>query len=314
MRWRRSLPALVAAHVLRTHRRRQQTRKLDAARPVSRAAPSKRQSGAGDSGSPRSRPLERKATHAPDQFARQSPRYDLDLAGLADEQLVVLVQECGNVPARDELICRCNGLKDRLIRGRAALSGLQEADRLDAQQDAVLWILEAIRAYNIGQQVMPRGCCFRTFLYHVLVLRFIDFLRSQRRRRARLVLAGYTFGSLNSPSAPPRDGSSVSPESWGGAAERGMEREELMARLHQELNQLGGLSRELWDLLARGMRSCAIAAALGLSYDAAKRQRRKLIAQPRACLGGEERPRALGWGQAPRKRSCPRPATHNNLR
>src|SRR5262249_56640980 len=89
---------------------------------------------------------------------RLHPRYDLDMARLEDEQLVVLVQECAYVPAREELISRCNGLKDRLIHHLAARTGLQEADRMDAQQDAVLWILEAIREYNTGQQVMPRGC------------------------------------------------------------------------------------------------------------------------------------------------------------
>jgi FixJ family two-component response regulator len=66
-----------------------------------------------------------------------------------------------------------------------------------------------------------------------------------------------------------------------------MERGELMARLHQELDRLGGLARELWDLLVRGMRLRQIAAALGLSYDTAKRQRRQLIARLRACLGEE---------------------------
>ena len=57
-----------------------------------------------------------------------------------------------------------------------------------------------------------------------------------------------------------------------------------MARLHQELGRLGGLAGELWDLLVRGMRLREIAAALGLSYDAAKRQRRKLIARLRGRL------------------------------
>jgi DNA-directed RNA polymerase specialized sigma24 family protein len=142
------------------------------------------------------------------------------MAGLEDEQLVVLVQECGYVPARDELISRCNGLKDRLIRRRAARSGLQEADRMDAQQDAVLWILEAVREYNSGRQFMPRGCRFRTFLYRVLLSRFIDSLRRQRRRQARLRLGGDAFGSPSSP-PPQRDGSREGPESCGGGPLQG---------------------------------------------------------------------------------------------
>jgi RNA polymerase sigma factor (sigma-70 family) len=207
----------------------------------------------------------------PHQSARQYPRNNPDMAGLDDEQLVTLVQECGYVPARDELITRCNCLKDRLIHRQAARSGFQDADRMDAQQDAVLWILEAIRAYDTAQQVTPRVCHFRTFLYQVLLSRFIDLRRRQGRRQARLRTGGYTFGSLSLHSAPQRE----------------MERDELMARLQQELDRLGGRARELWDLLMRGMRLREIAAALDLSYDAVKRQRRKLIAHLRACLGDE---------------------------
>ena len=78
-----------------------------------------------------------------------------------------------------------------------------------------------------------------------------------------------------------------------------MEQDELMARLHQELDRLGGLARELWDLLVRGMRLREVAAALDLSYDAAKRQRRKLIAHLRGCLVKEERPPAPRRGRGP---------------
>jgi RNA polymerase sigma factor (sigma-70 family) len=205
------------------------------------------------------------------QFTRQHPRYDLDLAALEDEQLVVLVQECGYVPARDELISRCTVLKDRFIHWRAARSGLQEADRMDAQQDGVLWILEAIREYDTGQQLLRKGCRFRTYLYRVLLSRFIDVLRRKRRRQARLLLGGYASCSLRSPPAP----------------QRGTERDELMARLHRELERLGGRAPDLWDLLLMGMRLRAIAATLELSYDAAKRLRRKLIAHLRARLGGD---------------------------
>ena len=168
----------------------------------------------------------------PHQSARQHPRHDLDIAGLEDEQLVALVQECGYVPARDELITRYNDRKNWFIHRRAARSGLQDADRMDAQQDAVLWILEAIRAYDTEQQVTPRACHFRSFLYHVLLSRFIDLLRRQGRRQARLRIDGYTFDSLSLPSPPQHNGAPASPpDSWSGDPERGMERDELMARV-----------------------------------------------------------------------------------
>src|SRR5262245_49461551 len=185
----------------------------------------------------------------PRPSAPQPRRYDLDLARLEDEQLVVLAQECGYVPARDELIYRCNCLKDRLIRRHAAHSGLQPADCMDAQQDAVLWIMEAIRLYRTEEQVKPGGCRFRTFLYRVLLSRFADWLRSRRRRQARLRLGGYTFFWPDLPPTLQHQGSPAGPASSGGDPQRGVEQDELMARLRQELEQLNGLARELWDLL-----------------------------------------------------------------
>jgi RNA polymerase sigma factor (sigma-70 family) len=218
---------------------------------------------------------------------RRKPQYALDMAGLEDEQLVVLVQECAYVPAREELISRCNGLKDRFIHRLAARNGLQEADRMDAQQDAVLWILEAIREYDTGQQVIPRGCRFRTFLRQVLLSRFIDLLRCQRRRQTWFQLVGYKFGLLGSFPTAQRDERASGLESWSGNPQLGLEQDESMARLHQELDRLGGLAPLMWDLLARGMRLHEIAAALDLSYEAAKRRRRKLIAHLRSCLAEE---------------------------
>jgi RNA polymerase sigma factor (sigma-70 family) len=223
----------------------------------------------------------------PHQSARQHPWYDLDMAVLEDEQLVVLAQECGYVPARDELICRCNRLKDRLIGRHAAHRGLQQADQMDAQQDAVLWIMEAIQQYRTDEQVKPRGCRFRTFLYRVLLSRFADSLRSRRRRQARLRLGGSTFFWPGQPLTPHSHGSPAGPEGGGGDPQRGMEQDELMTRLRQELDRLGGLVRRLWDLLVSGMRLREIAAALDMSYAAAKRHRRKLITHLKACLGKE---------------------------
>jgi RNA polymerase sigma factor (sigma-70 family) len=203
---------------------------------------------------------------------------------LEDEQLVLLVQRSGHVPARDELIARFNGLKDRLICWRAARSGLQEADRMDAQQDAVLWILEAIREYKTRGHTMSHGCRFRTFLQRVLLARFIDLLRRRGRQRARLLLGGCTLGSLTSPTNPDHNGRAMERASSSGEPQRLLERDELMARLHEELGQLGTRAQLLWELLARGLRVRDIATALDLSYYVVKRRRRKLIVHLRACL------------------------------
>jgi hypothetical protein len=117
-------------------------------------------------------------------------RYDLDMTRLEDEQLVVLAGECGHRPARDELIRRSLPLAGRLIRRHASHSGLQEADHQDARQDAVLWIVEAIRRYRAEEHVKPRGCRFRSFLHRVVRARFIDLLRHRSRLRSRFPLTG----------------------------------------------------------------------------------------------------------------------------
>jgi RNA polymerase sigma factor (sigma-70 family) len=211
---------------------------------------------------------------------------DPDLTGLADEPLVLLARECGHRPARDELIRRYLPLKERLVNRRAARAGLQEADRQDAQQDAVLWTIEAIRRYRAGEQARPGGCQFPSFLHRVLSARFIDFLRHRHRLRGRFPLAGV------GPDGPTWDpgyrhhadtGGPAGGEAWDpvGRAEQG----ELRARLLGGLGRLGEPSRRLWDLLAEGARLREIAALLNLSYDSVKRRRRELLAKLRASLG-----------------------------
>ena len=70
------------------------------------------------------------------------------------------------------------------------------------------------------------------------------------------------------------------------------EEDEAQARLRQELGRLGAADRELWDLLAEGIRLRQVAAALGISYDVAKRRRRNLLARLKLALTGEPPPAA----------------------
>jgi Sigma-70 region 2 len=87
--------------------------------------------------------------------------FDLDMAKIEDEPLVVLAQAGGYSPAHGELLRRCQAETVRLISRLAARTSLQDADFQDAEQEAVLWSLEAIRKYR-------KGCRFRSFLHRVL--------------------------------------------------------------------------------------------------------------------------------------------------
>ena len=73
-------------------------------------------------------------------------------------------------------------MTEGIVRRYAARARLQEADCLDALQDAVLWILEAIRRYRTAEAVKPGGCRFLTFVHRVVTCRLADFFRHLRRR------------------------------------------------------------------------------------------------------------------------------------
>jgi len=194
--------------------------------------------------------------------------FDLDLAVMEDEALVVLAKECEFGPARDELIVRYRYQSDRLIAWLARPQGLNHADVDDARQSAVFWIVEAVNKYDTNQIGKPRGCSFRSFVYRVLIARFKDFTkhwhRVERHYDRTSPYVGDEAGTvdvdhkLNDPAAL-------------------AETQESMHRLHQTLTCLDSESGRLWQLLADGNSLREIAGQLGVSYDSAKRRRHKLI-------------------------------------
>jgi RNA polymerase sigma factor (sigma-70 family) len=197
---------------------------------------------------------------------KSDPEVALDITLLDDERLVVLVQEWGNRPARDELIHRYLGLARRLVGHYASGGGLQDADSQDAKQSAVLWILEAIRRYRMAEPIRPGGCHFRGFVRRILASRLVDLCRYLRRRNHG---RGYRVVEAHDPGLPE-------------CAEEG----EVLVRLRQEVARLGEADRALWDRLAAGTPLRQVAAAIGISYDAAKRRRRKLLTRLKSSLSG----------------------------
>ncbi len=91
----------------------------------------------------------------------EAKKYDLDLAQMADEALVILVQECAFQPAADELVLRYYEQMNKLIATRARRYRLA-VDVQDAQQNGVFAILEAIAGYNTLEVAKVNGCSFRT--------------------------------------------------------------------------------------------------------------------------------------------------------
>jgi RNA polymerase sigma factor (sigma-70 family) len=208
------------------------------------------------------------------------PEPALDL--LEDEQLVTLVRESGHRPARDELLARTSRQRVNLVRRLARDTGLNEADRADALQEAVLWTLEAIQHYHGPPYATAGGCSFRSFLHRVISCRFIDFLRHRHRYLRHIVYIGGTLpAELDKFFHPSRPGGSH-PEANGH--QHKFEEGESNAQLQRQLDRLGVRTRRLWELLAQGASVVEVSAVLHISYDTAKRRRRKLIIQLRKSL------------------------------
>jgi RNA polymerase sigma factor (sigma-70 family) len=191
--------------------------------------------------------------------------YELDLTKFEDEHLVTMACECGYAPALDELWRRYVGVKDRLVHHLVTRAGLQDADRQDLGQEAVFWFLEATSRYDTSESVRDGGCHFRSFLYRVLRARIIDRLRRHYHERRHLPL-------------------SQMPKTWQvpgpatAAARECLARHERMVCVQREVDALGQSAQVMWELLVQGKKLRLIAKRLHLSYDAAKRQRRKLLA------------------------------------
>jgi RNA polymerase sigma factor (sigma-70 family) len=196
--------------------------------------------------------------------------FDLDLAVMEDEALIVLAKECEFAPARDEMIVRYGSQTDRLIGWLSHSHGMTRSDAEDARQSAVFWAVEAINKYDTNQIGKPGGCSFRSFIYRVLIARFKDFAKHLRR------VEGHYDRSARSADAEgfgaeckfdPHDPATIA------------EARESIRRLHATLTSLDSESGRMWQLLSEGNNLRQIAASMGMSYDTAKRRRRKLIEQ-----------------------------------
>jgi RNA polymerase sigma factor (sigma-70 family) len=196
--------------------------------------------------------------------------FDLDLAVMEDEAVVVLAKECEYGPARDELIVRYGPQTSRLIGWLAHCQSFSHADGEDARQNAVFWIMEAINKYDTRQIGKPQGCSFRSFIHRVLVARFKDFAKHLRRvdRHYDRTPRSETEEPLPADFDDSQDDPAVLAETH-----------ESMHRLQATLRGLDCEAMRLWLLLAEGHSLREISAQLGMSYDAAKRRRRKLIEQ-----------------------------------
>ena len=199
--------------------------------------------------------------------------FDLDLALMDDDALIVLAQECKYPPARDELILRYASQRERLIGWLSRTTTFSMADIEDARQNAVFWTVEAIDKYDTEQIAKDQGCSFYTFLNRVLICRFKDYTKHVRRRERHF-----------DRSPVQEDPSADSNGELGDPATLAESRESI-SRLYAAIARLDGESCRIWELLTEGNSLREISAELGISYDAVKRRRRKLIQHLKVTLG-----------------------------
>ena len=213
--------------------------------------------------------------------------YDLTLQEFDDETLVVILQECGYQPAKDELLARYHPWTRRLVIHLARCTGLTIHDVEDASQDAVFGLLKAITYYNTDELGKPSGCLFRSFLWRVVVNRFKDFLKLHRRIQSRF------GGSLQSVD---RFASAAQNElhwtvKWNGIPNPQQQEPDLIVRFYDMciclatyINGKTPATRSFLEELMCGTGLRAAGQKVGFSYDKAKRTRRRLRTELAAHL------------------------------
>jgi RNA polymerase sigma factor (sigma-70 family) len=207
--------------------------------------------------------------------------YDLDLNKLRDEELVVLAQECGYRPAEAELLLRHRDLSNAVVEQFARRRGLADADVDDARQDAVFGVLKAIARYDTRLLGKAQRCPFRAFLRRVLIDRVKDFVKLLWRYNVR-------YGRRADAEGWPHAGRDSDPV-------RAAASNELMGRFREAVAQLDATQRRLVDGLIAGRRLRAIAGYLQISYDAAKRRRRRLRQELASRLCGSAEGQPASW-------------------
>jgi RNA polymerase sigma factor (sigma-70 family) len=220
--------------------------------------------------------------HAIAAWENEAPLTDDAFLSEEDERLVVLAKFTGCLRARNELLLRYYALAGRLIAKRGRRYRLSWADIEDAHHQSVFWILEAVSHYQSDATAQPYGCRFRSFLHRVLCLRLIDYVRGCSRRKRSLDPSGDGLACDNGHNAgvngsnPPRFLEATTP--FRDEPCQCAQRHELRRRVTRIVERLDRPAREVWELTTSdGLSLRCAAGRLGVSYDAAKRCRHKVL-------------------------------------
>lgn len=98
------------------------------------------------------------------------------------EERVILAAKFGRQSAIHFLLAHWEQPKNRLVTSVARQYGLSEQDAADARQEAVFWLLDAIRKYRFEGPPQLREFRLKAFLRQKLRRNMSNFVRSQRRQ------------------------------------------------------------------------------------------------------------------------------------
>jgi RNA polymerase sigma factor (sigma-70 family) len=192
---------------------------------------------------------------------------------MEDEALVVLIQRHGCFhPAQRVLIERHLDWVRRRVAGYAGRCWFPGAEPCDAQQQAVISMVWAIKNYDPIQEGKKRHCRFRTFLEGVIRKRFLDFVRNAFRA-ARPGKGSPPLGEIPDPASDPPAALLLPLDAPGGDPARTAQDRELFERLRQVFDQLDAEEQELVrEHVFRGRPLRELNKEWGVSYRTLKRR------------------------------------------
>jgi len=210
--------------------------------------------------------------------------YDLNLAEVTDEALVVLAEECEFQAAETELLLRYRPWSQQMIMRLSRRRGLTLHEAEDAAQEAVFSLLKAIQRYNTDQMGRIKGCSFQSFAGRVITDGFKDFVKRLWRIKSRFGRSLHFSASANSPNDENSDVCWVCTDQSKNPVHMS-QRREMDSRLQKFIDALDAPVRIFLIELLAGARLRAAATTAGLSYDQGKRMRRRLRSQLANRLG-----------------------------
>jgi RNA polymerase sigma factor (sigma-70 family) len=204
-----------------------------------------------------------------------------------DEALIAACRDESAPAAFEELDRRCRSWRDALIAGLAKRVHLQNAEMLDAQQNAFFWMREAVLKYSAARRRRGKESGVQGYFRIVLTTRFTDHVRHLVREEShlqRLADMPRAFGAPPAATAGVKRVEAI-PDPHGHDPLVVAEGHEIEVRIAQAVRQLNQHDRRLFKLMVARTPIKTIARKFGVTEFAVNGQIARLREKLRAQLG-----------------------------